>query len=79
MKVWLLHHESYGEVSVFSENTDMLEVPSVKRELDYLVEAEYDEEHGDFVNDYESAKRRGNGEATIEERIRLELVRVYNG
>lgn len=79
MKVWLLHHESYGDVSVFSEETDMLEVPTVKRELEYLTGDVYEEEYNNFVSDYQSAKATGSGGAYIEERIRIELVRVFNG
>lgn len=77
MKVWLLHMESYGEVDVFSEGTDVLEIPFVKQELSYLDgDEDYEAERDDFIASVENAKRRGRGEASIEERFRVELREV---
>lgn len=78
MKVWLLHMESYGDVDVYSELYAVEEIPFVKQELEYLnaVEGEYEEERVRFFDDLRAARRRGRGEAGIEERFSLELVEV---
>jgi hypothetical protein len=66
---------SYGEVDVYAEDTDVLEIPYVKEELGYLSDG-YEDEKDEFLRDVERAKTRGTGEATIEERLSLELVEV---
>ena len=75
MKVWLLHMESYGEVDVFSEDTDVLEIPFVKTELESL-DGGYEDERDDFIADVDRARNRGTGRATIEERFTIELTEV---
>lgn len=75
MKVWLFKHQSYGEVAVFSEDTNMLEVERVKRELDYY-RTGYPDEIEFFVDCYNRAVKRGYGEAEIEERFTITLVEV---
>lgn len=76
MKVWVLTHDSYGEVSVYAEDTDIFKIKLIEDELSYLVGA-YDEELEEFKADIDRAKTRGYGSATIEERftITLEAVR----
>ena len=74
MNVWVLT-DHYDEVRVFSEDTDLTEVPYIKQELSYLTEA-YEEERERFLSDIKRAKRRGYGSAALEERFRLELVEV---
>lgn len=69
MKVWILEHDSYGEVFVYHEDTNPLDIPMVKDELEDLVGA-YDDEREEFI---ESIK---NGRGEIEERFSLELVTV---
>jgi hypothetical protein len=70
--------DSYSEVDVYSEDTNFLEIPFVKRELEYLVAYgdTYQDELDEFYADIERAKTRGTGEACIEELFRLELVSV---
>lgn len=75
MKVWVFYHHSYGETTIFSEDSDMLKAPQVVSELDMFKE-EYPDEVEVFVDDYNRAKKRGKGYATIEERFSLELVEV---
>lgn len=75
MKVWLIHQESYGEVSVYSEDTDIMNTATVVSELEYLVGG-YQEEADEFAADISRMKNTGRGTASIEERIRVELVEV---
>lgn len=75
MNVWLVHLESYGEVQVWSEDTDITETPSVKTELGYL-EGGYEDERAGFIDDVKRAVAHGSGEASIEERLWVELVEV---
>lgn len=75
MKVWLLHMDSYGEVDVFSEDTDVLEIPFVKEELSYL-DGAYEDERDDFIAEIERIKKRGSGDAAIEARFVIELTEV---
>lgn len=75
MKVWLVEHLSYGEVSVYDENVNVWDIPIVKQELDALVDG-YKEEHADFVVDVAMARQHGRGEASIEERLNVSLVDV---
>lgn len=75
MKVWVLEHESYGDVSVWSADTNPLEIPLVKSELKALVGG-YDDEIERFVSEVERAVARGSGHADIEERFCLELTEV---
>lgn len=78
MKVWLLHMESYGDVSVHAEHADVTAIPFVKGELNYLNEGgdDFMDEYYEFISDVKRVKARGRGEAGIEERFRLELVEV---
>jgi hypothetical protein len=75
MNVWVLNHDSYGDVSVWSADIDPRQIPLVKDELSYLV-GEYDDELEDFNNDVERAIQRGHGSARIEERFSVELTEV---
>ena len=75
MKVWILHHLDYGDISVWSEDTNPLNIPLVKDELEYVDEAR-GEEGEDFRNSIANAIRRGHGSATIEERFEIELTEV---
>jgi hypothetical protein len=75
MKVWVLKYLEYGSISVFAENTDILEVDAVKDELSYL-EGGYEDERDDFIASVSNARKRGYGSAEIEERLSVELVEV---
>lgn len=75
MKVWVINHFDYGDIYVYSEDTDILRVPVVERELGYL-EGEYEDEREEFLRDIKVTLKHGCGEATIEERIRVELYEV---
>jgi len=75
MKVWQVEDEDHGETYIYSEDTDILEVPFVKTELSYLVGG-YDDEREEFIASIENAKKRGRGSAHIEERLHVELVEV---
>lgn len=70
MKVWVLRHKDYGFTQIWSEDTDPLEIPTVKDELSHLVGA-YDDELEEFMLTIQ------NGYGDIEERfsIRLESVK----
>lgn len=74
-KVWVFYHQSYGETTIFSEDSDMLKAHQVTSELEMFKE-DYPDEVEVFIDDYNRAKRRGRGYATIEERFSLELVEV---
>jgi hypothetical protein len=71
-KVWVLEDFEHGETDVYSEDTDILELPFVKTELGYL-DGGYEDERDQFLADIQRAKERGYGEAYIEERFGLEL------
>ena len=75
MKVWILNHESYGDVSVWDADTNVFQIPLVRRELEAL-EGRYDDEIESFRNDVTRAVIRGYGDASIEERFSIELDEV---
>lgn len=78
MKVWLVSYDSYGEVDVYSEDTDITKIPGVETELSYL-DGAYEDERESFLSDFARAKARGAGSCSIEERLSCELVEVKNG
>lgn len=75
MKVWILNHESYGDVSVYAEDTDVLKISLVEDELFHLI-GEYADERAEFIEDVERARQRGFGSASIEERFTITLEEV---
>jgi hypothetical protein len=70
MKVLLLDHHSYGETYLFDESTNLLNIPLVVSELEWIGE-NYPEERDEFVADVEA----GNG-GHIEERFTIYLEEV---
>lgn len=77
MKVWIVHHEDYGDTEIWSEDTDVLETPTVKSELKMLQNSEYQDEHDQFVEDIMRIIRLGNiSSAYIDERLDVRLVEV---
>lgn len=73
MKVWVVHHEDYGDTEIWTEDTDILEVPMVKFELDRVHQEVYDE----FVGDIERIIGLGStSNAYIDERLDVRLVEV---
>jgi hypothetical protein len=75
MKVWMLNAD--GEYSVYSGDTNMLDIPYVRNELSYLT-GSYEAERIEFMTDYAAANRKGHGAAHIEERFCIELMEVKN-
>lgn len=75
MKVWLVQNTSNGGVSVYSEATDVAEIPFIKTELGYL-EGSYEEEREDFLADVKRARERGYGQAVIEESLSVQLMEL---
>jgi hypothetical protein len=76
MKVWVVHHEDYGDTEIWTEDTNVLEIPMVKDELEMLG-GDYQDEHDQFVEDIERIKRLGNiSNAYIDERLDVRLVEV---
>lgn len=75
MKVWVLHHEDYDYIDVYSEDTDPLEIPTIKSELENLIPS-YVDERDEFIADVKAAKKSGNGGARIEERLTIDLMPV---
>jgi hypothetical protein len=75
MRVWVLENYSHGEVYIFDESTNLLEVPYIKDELGYLEKSD-DEfflaEREEFIRDVE----RGATWLSIEERFEVELQEV---
>lgn len=76
MKVWIFDYFEYGDVSTYSEDTDVLALPAIATELSYLDNDAYRDEHDNFIADVNRARERGRGEACIEERLRLTLEEV---
>lgn len=72
MKVWVLHMESYGEVSIHAESTDVAKIPYIEEDLSYVSGKERD----DFLASVERVRTAGSGTASIEERFFIELVEV---
>lgn len=71
MKVWVIENYSHGETYIYSEDSNLLEVPYVKDELSYLVGA-YDGEREEFMTDYAD----GSAWLQIEERFEATLTEV---
>jgi hypothetical protein len=77
MKVWVVRHEDYGDTEIWTEDTDVLETPMVKEELEMLGTPFYQNERDQFVEDIERIKRLGNiSNAYIDERLDVRLVEV---
>lgn len=73
MKVWLYQDFGHGESLVFTGDSNMLEYPGVKSEVEYY-EKEYPEEAEVFADDYNRVVKRGYGIAELEDRFSLELL-----
>lgn len=70
MRVWVLR-DHYDEISVYSEDTNVLEINYVKDELNSL-RGGYEDERNEFIDDYAN----GRGRLEVEERFVIELVEV---
>lgn len=76
MRVWVVHHEDYGDTEIWTEDTNVLEIPMVKDELEMLG-GDYQDEHDQFVEDIERIRRLGSiSSAYIDERLDVRLVEV---
>lgn len=78
MRLWLIVHHDYGDITAWSEDTNIIEIDMVAQELKYL-EGAYEEERDNFLDDIISARERGCGQACIEERLSVELVEIRHG
>lgn len=79
MKVWVVYHIDYGSIELYTEDTNILETPTVKAELGYLLDGkatEYLRERADFIADIEQIRLGGTHSAYVEERITVSLQEV---
>lgn len=79
MKVWVVYHIDYGSIELYTEDSNILETPTVKRELGYFLDGDIAallDEHDEFINSIDYIKNRGGGTAYIEERINVSLEEV---
>ena len=76
-KVWILNYHAYGDVQVWDDSVDPLEIPAVKTELSYLEDG-YEDVRADFMADLTATEAIGYGSAEIENRLVLELTHVIN-